>query len=411
MIDPPAIQAAPTPAAGMPQSNGWGILALLIAFTGLGFVQKFTGLAGCLLYLAAVLAFCYAVRKSHHLWAGTCGSHFKLLAGVMFAGLVVCFAVVYPMEDSKGPGKSSDRDEGLNLAATRMMEGSSPYYPATPEAGPLSVLPGSIILASPFVAIGNSAYQNFFWLAVFLGAAVWFFKDKALALALLAVPLAASPAMQYEFISGGDLIANGIFVAVFALAALTAWSNPDAPAWSRWLACLLLGVGLASRANFILLAPLFGAVVWQISGPRNALIATSLVGLVILIITVPFYLHDPAGFTPFLSRHKLSSADSALPWAGKAMIGATVLASLLCAAWLMRKRTVSPIIGFFRGCTLVTLTPMLCTILTTTWIGGHADFSFLRDRFGLMFVFFALFGWGGQWLEGARSVPRARTAM
>ena len=377
----------------------WLILAGLLAFPSAGFIQKYTGLAGLATYGTAVLAVMFLTRKFSGRCAPWCRQHFRILGAVVLAGLAICFMVGYPIEDGRGHLKSSDRDEGLNLAVSRLAEGQTPYYPPSSEAGPLSVLSGSILLAAPFVALGNSAYQNWFWLAVFLVCAVRLFKDQALALCLLAIPLAVSPAAQYEYISGGDLIANGIFVAVFSLLALNRWSNPSAPAWSRWLSCVLLGVALASRANFLLLAPLFGAVVWRIAGFRNALAATTLVGLTAVAITLPFYLNDPAGFTPLMSKQKLAGVDHALPWASRAMIGATLMAAILCAWRLLANRSDEPMTAFFRGCTIVTLTPMLCVVLLSSAINGRPDFSFMTDRFGLMYVFFALLGWGGQWFR------------
>jgi uncharacterized membrane protein len=158
-------------------------------------------------------------------------------------------------------------------------------------------------------------------------------------------------------------------------------------------------VALASRANFLLLAPLFGAAVWRIAGFRNAFAATALVGLTAAAITLPFYLNDPAGFTPLMSKQKLAGVDHALPWASTAMIGATMLAAILCAWRLIVCRGDEPTTAFFRGCTIVTLTPMVCVVLFSSAINGHPDFGFMTDRFGLMYVFFALFGWGGQWLQ------------
>jgi hypothetical protein len=38
---------------------------------------------------------------------------------------------------------------------------------------------------------------------------------------------------------------------------------------------------------------------------------------------------------------------------------------------------------------------MVCAVLFASWINGHLDFGFLSDRFGLMYVSFALLGWGG----------------
>jgi len=127
------------------------------------------------------------------------------------------------------------------------------------------------------------------------------------------------------------------------------------------------------------------------------------VGVVAAAITLPFYLHDPAGFTPLLARQKLAVIDEVMPWASKAMIGMTALLGVLSAWCLLRSNTEDVMQVFFRWCTLVTLWPMVCAVGLFSLANGHLDFSFMRDRFGLMYVFFALLGWGGQGLCGVKS--------
>jgi hypothetical protein len=369
-------------------------LALLLALPSTGFMQKYTGLGGVTGYVVLVVVLVFLTAHLAQRFAPWLERHFRWLALLSIIGLTAGFVVLHPFEDGRGPGKSSDRDEGLEMAVSRLTHGETPYYPSNRVAGPLSVLPGSIILAAPFVALGNSGYQNIFWLAAFLLAATSFLKSKAAGIYLLTIPLAVSIAAQYEFVSGGDLIANSIFVAIFFLLVLTVWEKSCAPAWVRFSLCLLVGLGLASRANFLLLVPLFGATIWRTAGLKNAITVTTLTLATAAAIIMPFYLFDPAGFSPIGSRNKLSFADQSLPWASTAMIGLTIFAAGLCTNWLLVQRRLDPKVAFFRCCTVVTLTPMLCAILVSTWVNGHLDFGIMKDRFGLMYVFFALLGWG-----------------
>ncbi|RYD49371.1 MAG: hypothetical protein EOP85_01735 [Verrucomicrobiaceae bacterium] len=113
-----------------------------------------------------------------------------------------------------------------------------------------------------------------------------------------------------------------------------------------------------------------------------------------MAITVPFYLNDPAGFTPFLSKQKLSVADSRLPITSTLLVGVTALASLTAAIHVLLRRDGDTTTRFFRCCTLVTLTPMVCVVTIATVMKGQPDFSFMQDRFGIMYVFFAFLGWG-----------------
>jgi len=383
-----------TPKAAWP---GWGfiMLVLLLAFPSLGFIQKYAGLAGVAGYVIIMAIVLFLTWKFGVRIAPLLRCHFRLASVLMVAGLAVGFGIAYPIENSRGLGKSSDRDDGLNLAVKRIANMQYPYYRNDKFAGPLSVLPGGIALSAPFVALGTSGYQNIFWLAVFLFAVSWMFGDRALALVILTVPLAMSPAAMYEYISGGDMLTNGIYVAVAFLLAFRACCNPKAPGWIRWMSCVLLGVCLASRWNFLLLLPLFGAVLWRTVGWRMALVAMAAVGLVAVAIIVPFYLHDPSGFTPLLSRHKLAIVDQSVPLASKAMIGMTALLGILGAWVLLRCSTLDLNRSFFRWCTLVTVCPMVCAVALHSWVNGRVDFCFMSERCGLMYVCFALLGWGG----------------
>ncbi len=379
-----------------PQARDLWILALLLAFPSTGFVQKYTGLAGVAAYVTGVIAAVLLIRRLGGHGASWLRKYFGRLTILGMAGLVVGFAVLHPLEDGRGgSGKSSDRDEGLNLAVTRMVGGLSPYYPQNPNAGPLSVLPGATVLAAPFVALGDSSYQNIFWMGAFLFASCHVFKDKALALILTFAPLALSPATQFEFISGGDLIANGVYMTLFLLLAITTWSVPNSSWQRRWLVCLLLGVAMASRPNFFLLTPLVAAALFRKTGFPMAAMGITLVMVAAIGITLPFYLHDPQGFTPLLARQKLAVIDHSLPWASNAMIGMTALTGILGGLVLLQHPLRGLNQAFFRWCAWVTLCPMLCAVISYSVINQHLDFSFNRDRYGLMYVFFALLGWGG----------------
>ena len=195
------------------------------------------------------------------------------------------------------------------------------------------------------------------------------------------------------------MLANGIFVALLLLAVVKTWSQPLTRGWMRWGACVLLGIGLASRANFFLLTPLLGMLLWRQAGFRRAFLALAVAGLVAVAITLPFYLNDPGGFTPLLARQKLSVGGGNLPWAGQAIIAATFLTALI-GAWRLWRAARGPLAPlFFRWCALVTVTPMIGAVLVSSWIQGRPDFEFMRDRFGLMLVCFGLLGWGGRWLR------------
>ena len=135
------------------------ILALLIAFPSTGFVQKYAGLPGVAAYVAIVIGLVFLTTASVKRLAPWLVRHFRVLVAVAVAGLAAGFVVVHPFEDGRGPGKSSDRNEGLEIAVNRMVNGETPYYPSNPQAGPLSGPAGSTVLAAPFAALETAAIR------------------------------------------------------------------------------------------------------------------------------------------------------------------------------------------------------------------------------------------------------------
>lgn len=385
----------------------WITLTLLLAFVSAGVVQKYAGLggvAGYALVMGCAIGLGRCIGARCDAWLTR---HFRMVVGGLAVLLIAGFMLLHPFEDGRGPGKSSDRDEGLEMAVTRMVEGKTPYYPENPMAGPLSVLPGGVFLAAPFVALRNVGYQNVFWLLVFVVVCAKWHGSCVPALMLTVISLVASPSALYEFVSGGDMIANGIYTAVALGWCARVWSDVKSAAVWKWSTCLLLGICLASRPNFLLLLPLLGAHLWRVRGLSEAVTVVMAAGMVAVTVILPFYLHDPSGFTPLIARKKLSLADSALPGAGIAMIGVTVAAALCAAAVLKWKNNAGTLTAFFKGCAWVTLCPMIFAVATQSWVSGHLNFDFTRDRFGLMYIFFAVCGWGGTLF--ARSNPCGAT--
>lgn len=367
---------------------------LLLAFVSSGFVQKYLGTAGLLGYTLIVVASLLLAGRMRMPIVAFLHPRERVVITLFFAALSAVFLSLHHIEDGRGPGRSSDRDEGLEIAVHRLLEGQNPYYPQNEVAGPLSLLPGAILLSVPFVAIGSVGMQNVFWMGAFLWVATRHFGRAAPALTALAITLAISPSLLYEFVSGGDMIANGCYVACSLALAWGIWSRPDLPILSALGSALLLALALASRANFILLAPVFGAFLWRTAGFRRAIAAGLVVAVIYLAVVLPFYMADPQAFTPLMSRHKLTFAARAIPWADKAIIAATTLTSLGLGVRLLRRENPANAHFFFRCCTFVTLTPMVCAVLIASWVNGAPDFSFMHDRFGLMYLYIAILGWG-----------------
>lgn len=368
-----------------------GVASLAFAFASFGFVQKHGGLTGVTVYTALVFAaFLVAwviLRKFHPLLERQRLS----LAAIFLVGASVAFAVIYPIENGKGLGKGSDRDDGLNIAVSRLVEGETPYYPPHPKAGPLSVLPGSILLATPFALLGNSAYQNPFWIACLLLALRRWPRAQISMLFLLGLSFAVSPAFQYEWISGGDLIANGIFLPLSIWLFLRVWADSAGNLPVKLASSLFLGIALCSRLNEVLLLPIIGGALWALAGFPRAVIATGIAVATATLLSVPFYLHDPSGFTPLIAGNKLLLLQNSFPFAGETVKLLTSLVSLGCGIALITGKIRPQASLVFLCAAVTTALPLLLSVLFLSFAAGSIDFSFLHPRYGLLYLLPAFF--------------------
>ena len=218
--------------------------------------------------------------------------------------LLVIFHSAYPYLNQYQGG--SDRDEALDIATTELVSGRYPYYvkaqvswlpleEAERRATPISPLPGELFLAAPFLLVfGSAVYQTFFWLLVF-----YFFVRKHLQRHSLVVWFVVflTPITWHEVLTGGDYLANALWVTMLSLLSLSAIQRHSSGGL-KWFYLILFGIGLSSRANVLLVLPAYFAVLtyfekwWRALGYFLVPIGTC------LLVTVPFYLYDPLHFSP-----------------------------------------------------------------------------------------------------------------
>lgn len=366
----------------------------LVWLASAGLFQKHGGLAGLGGSAALVAAAGWCWHRFGREWAIRLGDLSPGLIGGAFAiAAVAVFAAGYSWEDAKGPGRSSDRDDGLNIAVDRWVEGKSPYYPEHPMAGPLSVLPGAVLLATPFALAGNSAWQNLFWLGCFVIMSLRAGVRTGEILGLLALVFVVCPAFTYEWISGGDMLANGIYVLLAFTGYLRAWSDPSSRPLRQTVWALFLGVALASRPNFLLLLPLTGTVVWRHSGFPKACIGALIVTLVFLATTLPFYFTNPAGFTPLVAGDKLKLINQHVPWGATAVKGFCATLAVGAGFWML-KRDIDPWKWVLPLAVIVIFAPIGAMVLAQSLVAGSLDFGFLHPRYALMALFAAIWAWG-----------------
>ena len=368
-------------------------LSLLIPSTVV--FQRYLGLPGVVIYVAIaslLLFLCFKHRfRIVRRMAKVTEPQVRWLTALTFLIILAAFLVLYPIANSGTVGGGTDGDEALNLATTELLQGHYAYYPVTYLGNRISPLPGALFLAIPFVLLGNSAYQNFFWLLVFMVGMRWYFRDGRVSLLLLGAIFLLSPVIPYEFVVGSDYFSNSLYVLFFMLWLVNAASRPDLRSWQRIIPAVLLGVGLSSRANFVLILPvLFSALVQQ-AGWKSALKYTVLTGVTFGVITAPFYLYDPQGFSPLHVAGKLGALESVLPFASFIIPLATGLMSLALAFFQPKSRNINILL---RNCAAVLAFPVLCGIILASIKQGGIDLGFAV--FGTFFLPFGAIAFWSQ---------------
>ncbi len=268
------------------------VLGVLLFLSSAGTVQKYAGTAAAvaslpLLVAAAFVVYPYVERKT----IGLDRRQALLAAGVGLLLLTLALIVVYPHANGHAPGAGSDRDDAANIGAHRLLSGEYPYGPLTYLGNPISQLPGALLFAAPFyAALGNSAYANVFWLAVLVALVALVGASLPLGVAVVATTVVLSPGLLREYLTGGDLIANAVYVALTTVAVY----RLSAGRYAGPLAAVALGVALASRANFALILIPLGAALIGREGLRRALVPMLIsVAVALSLIAVAFA--RPAG--------------------------------------------------------------------------------------------------------------------
>jgi hypothetical protein len=342
-----------------------GLLVAGLAFPSLSVVEKFLGERAIVPYLVYVVGAAIVWRRLFR--AGIfrrLGERVALgLSAATWLALVAAFAVVYPLANSGRLGGGSDADDALDISAAAILHGKYPYDSPTYLGNPITPMPGAVFLAAAFVALfGKSAVQVFFWLPL-SGALLrrtWGSTSEVLSFFWLC--LAASPALLHEMATGIDYTVNGTYVALAAAWALTAVERHSLAA------AAFFGVALSSRANFALVLPLVGRHIVAAHGwRRGALLVLTTCG-VALGITLPFYLADPAGFSPLHTIGKLAFVPH----------GAVVLpaCAFLLAVGLSCRTSDRSAYTLLRDCALVQ--GFVLVTAEVLWIvrGGQPPFAF-----------------------------------
>jgi hypothetical protein len=351
-------------------------------FPGAGTVQKYAGGPGLLAYLTLGLPGLAWASPRFLVWLGSRTGRGQRRAGLAaFALLALIFAGLYPLADSGAFGGGSDADDALDLGGAALLAGRYPYRLVTGLGNPLGPLPGAILLAVPFVALGASALQNLFWLALST-LALARSRGGASGLGALVLVLVGCPATLQNLVTGTDHLANGIYV----LLAVGWIASRDFPASLAGAA--LLGLGLSSRSIFLAVLPPLAALLHRRFGGRGAALRMGAALAVGAVVTVPFWLHDPEAFTPLRTQAVKSLQFHGLfPGAGLLAPG---LALLLAVGVAVSGRIVS-LAALARAAAWVLAVPPLAAVVLESVAAGALDCRFAG--YGVLGLAFAVTGY------------------
>lgn len=388
-------------------------LAVCLLFPSLSKVQRYFGSGLIPIYILIVFLGLLVVRRYVGPWLlrRVTEQQSFWLALLTVTLLAAAFVLVYPLANSGMVAGGSDRDEALNIGTSELLRGRYPYYRRTVVEGlahelgldgnPISPLPGSLVLAIPFVLLGNGAYQNFVWVFLFFLTVRRHLKDGRSALLLLWTMLVLSPIVLHEVVTGGDLLANSLWVLILVLLLVKSVPNPQSSGAARAAWALLLGMGFASRLNFVLVLPLVFSMLAQNAGWQRAIKYTALTLLAFAAVTVPFYLYDPQGFSPLHAYDKLAQFEDILPAAGTLI---TVLSGVITVG-LCWHRMDSDGIVLLRNCAIVQAFPVVCAVILSSLRLGHLNFDDFA-WYGVSFMFFgALAAWTISCGSGGMATP------
>lgn len=347
-------------------------------FSSSGQLIKYVGPWGTTAYGLLLLAgtFVAAGNRFDGLWRKASLRHLCWFALIL--ATVALFALVFPLSHSGRLGAGSDRDEALNLALNALLNHHYPYYAVTHFGNPITPMPGALLLALPFYLLGTAALQNLFWGPAFLLFCrhVFPFEKQAFLFATLCV--LANAAFLQDFGTGGDYAIN-IFYVTMAAVFLHSQLMKDAP-WPHLLfATALLGIALASRPVWCLLLPVlfFQGVRRGLS--LKAFFACAATGAVSAILVAPFYLHDPAHFSPL---HIAGLARSAIPYGAVLLPALALLVAPLAlllptdryhlfglSALMLALLFLPPIVASFDNFNIVTVVRLGYAYPITLWAG------------------------------------------
>ena len=252
---------------------------------------------------------------------------------LLFLVFVIAFAILYPASLRRPFESRSDREDAIRIELLAIQHHQYPYDARTFRGNPPTPLPGALLLAAPFFALKHIAWQNLFWLALFFGFSLHFFRYRATAFFLLTVFLLCSPATLSDFVSGGDYLTNFFYLTI-AIALFH--HSLRRPLHAAILAAMFLGVALSSRSLYLVVLIPLGILTLQQTTKHRAAILFGVIVASFTAVTLPVFTPHP--LTHLLQQ--LSQNSTKLRYLPSALHAEWTLPLLglvaICAAFFIR---------------------------------------------------------------------------
>jgi len=290
---------------------------------------------------------------------------------LLFALFTTAFAVLHPRSLTHPAGRSSDREDALQIELTAVTHHQYPYDFRTFLGNKPTPLPGALWLAFPFFAVGHVAWQNLFWLALFSLFTLRFFRNRATALLWLAVFLLLSPANFNDFISGGDYLTNFFYIAIAVCLFI---HSLDRPLTLCIPTAIFLGLTLSSRIVFVvILIPLLALALQRTSRSR-ALLLFAIALATAAAITLPVFTPHPL-HRLLLQLSQGSDKLRFIPAALHPQQTLPLLAMLIACVCFFVRMDLPRLFLAFSISSFVMLAPFVVTVAMHT--GNLSNFSYL----------------------------------
>lgn len=145
----------------------------------------------------------------------------------------------------------------------------------------------------------------------------------------------------------------------------------------------MLGIGLSSRANFVFVVPLLLTTLAARIGWKRAFGFSGVVVAASVLVTIPFWLYDPQGFSPLIVQYsKVGDYADVMPHSGVVVLIVTVALTI----YLALKRSNEDLNRLFLNCAVVQAFPVVCSVILLSLHLGKIDLSLAG--YGLFSLFF-----------------------